>query len=308
MQIERLFRIIYYLLDKKNVTAKELADYLEVSKRTVFRDIDILSLSGIPVYAGKGNKGGIRLMDNFVLNKSVITEREQNEILSALQGLSTVKTEETEQVLQKLSSFFNKASPNWFEVDFSSWGDGSGISDFANIKTAIFDKRIIEFDYFNTYGEKRHRRVEPIQLWFKSKAWYLKGFCLEKQGVRLYKLSRTKNLIVTGDIFSERNLVNPDEDLDNGIRQKYADNAVTLVMKISPEMTYRVYDYYGEEDIIKNDDGSLTVTQREPEDNGMYGFILSFGEYAEVLEPEHIRDIIKEKALKISKKYSEHFI
>ena len=305
MQVERLFKIVYYLIDKKNATAQKLADYLGVSKRTIFRDIDTLSISGIPVYTGKGNGGGIRLMDNFVLNKSVLTEREQNEILSALHGLSVVKTEETAQVLQKLSSFFNKASPNWIEVNFAGWSGGSENNDFSNIKTAIFEKRIVEFDYYSSYGEKRHRRVEPIQLCFKSRAWYFKGFCLEKQGVRLYKLSRMRNLAVTDEIFYGRDSINPDEDISKGISEKYAGHAVTLVMKIAPEMAYRVYDYYCDEDIIKNDDGSLTVTQREPEDTGMYGFILSFGEYAEVLEPEHIREIIKEKAAAISKKYSE---
>ena len=116
MQIERLFKIVYYLLDKNNVKAKDLADYLGVSKRTVFRDIDTLSLSGIPIYAEKGNKGGYSLIDNFVLDKSIITEREQNEILSALQNLSTVKTEETGQVLQKLSAFFNRA----YQIDFAN--------------------------------------------------------------------------------------------------------------------------------------------------------------------------------------------
>ncbi|MCL2774873.1 MAG: YafY family transcriptional regulator [Oscillospiraceae bacterium] len=303
MQIERLFKIVYYLLSNKNVTAQELAEYIGVSKRTIFRDIDTLSLSGIPVYAGKGNGGGIKLIDGFVLNKSVINEHEQDEILSALQGLSAVKTEKTEQVLQKLSSFFNKTSPNWVEVDFSSWGSGSEGHFSSGIKTAIFEKRIVEFDYYNSYGEKRHRRVEPIQLWFKAHSWYFKGFCLEKKGVRLYKLSRMRNLTVTDEIFSERTLLNPDENLNEGVNERYANNAVTLIMKIDPEMAYRVYDYYDEEHIIKNDDGSFTVTQREPEDNGLYSFIFSFGEYAEVLEPEHIRDIIKEKAVKISKKY-----
>jgi predicted DNA-binding transcriptional regulator YafY len=305
MQIERLFKIVYYLLDKKNATAQELAEHFGVSKRTIFRDIDTLSVSGIPIYTGKGNGGGIRLMDNFVLNKSVLTEREQSEILSALQGLSTVKTDETKQVLQKLSSFFNKASPNWIEVDFAGWGDNSGMNDFSVIKTAIFEKRIIEFDYYNSYGEKRYRCVEPIQLCFKSKSWYFKGFCLAKQGVRLYKLSRMRNVSVTNDIFSERENLTPDEDINRGVSERYANTAVTLVMKIAPEMAYRVYDYYCEEQIIKNDDGALTVMQIEPEDIGLYGFILSFGEYAEVLEPEHIRNIIEQKAAAILTKYSK---
>ena len=301
MQIERLFKIVYYLLDKKNVTANELAEYLGVSKRTIFRDMDTLSLSGIPVYAERGNKGGYGLMDSFVLNKSIITEHEQMEILSALQGLSAVKTEETGQVLQKLSSFFKKAPPNWFEVDFASWGDGSGVNDFSDIKTAIFERRVIEFDYFNNKGEKVHRRVEPIHLWFKAHSWYFKGFCLIKQDLRFFKLSRTRNITVTDERFIERDFT---DDNSWGKTIDTFPARVTLVMKIATEMAYRAYDFFGEEDIEQNDDGSLTVMQRnEPEDNGMYGFILSFGEYAEVLEPEHIRAIINEKALAISKKY-----
>jgi len=303
VQIERLFKIVYYLLDKKNITANELAEYLGVSKRTVFRDMDTLSLSGIPIYAEKGNKGGYMLMDSFVLNKSIITEHEQNEILSALQGLSAVKTEETEKVLQKISSFFKKAPPNWFDVDFASWGDGSGISDFSEIKTAIFENRIIEFDYFNTKGERIHRRVEPIHLWFKAHSWYFKGFCLVKQDLRLFKVSRARNITITDETFTER--IFPEENSCGESVDTFPER-VTLVMKIAPEMAYRVYDFFGEEDIEKNDDGSLTVTQRnEPEDNGMYGFILSFGEYAEVLEPEHIKAIINEKALAMSKKYNK---
>jgi predicted DNA-binding transcriptional regulator YafY len=303
MQIERLFKIVYYLLDRKNVTSNELANHFEVSKRTILRDINTLSLAGIPICTSRGNNGGIRLMDGFVLDKSVISEREQNEILSALHGLSTVKSEESEQVLGKLSSFFKKPLPNWVEVNFANWGDGNDL--FADIKAAIFEKRIVEFDYYNSYSQKRHRRVEPIQLCFYSQSWYFKGFCLEKQGIRLYKLSRVRNHFVSSEVFSERDLLKHAEDLDNGLRERYANTAVTLVMKIAPEMAYRVYDYYDEDDIIKNEDGSFTVIQREPEDNGMYGFIMSFGDYAEVLEPEHIRAVIKEKALNIAKKYSE---
>jgi predicted DNA-binding transcriptional regulator YafY len=302
-QISRLFEIIYYLLRKKNATSQELADHFNVSRRTICRDITTLSLAGIPIYSNKGKGGGIGLLDEFVLNKSVLSEQEQNEILSALHGLSTIKTDGTKQVLQKLGAFFNKDAPNWLEVNFSSWGNDDGASDFAYIKTAIFEKHIIEFDYYNSYGEKRRRRVEPIQLCFKVKSWYFKGYCLEKQGVRLYKLSRIRNLAVTDEVFSERPMLNPDEDINNGVRQRYANTAVTLVMKIAPEMAYRVYDYYCEDDIVKNDDGSFIVTQREPEDNGLYSFILSFGEYAEVLEPEHIKVIIKEKANKVSEKY-----
>ncbi|MDR0286975.1 MAG: HTH domain-containing protein, partial [Clostridiales bacterium] len=122
MQVNRLFEIIYILLNKKMITAKELAEHFDVSQRTIYRDIDLLSLAGIPVYTEKGKNGGISLLPEFVLNKSILSEQEQNEILSALQGLSTVKTAETDQVLKKLSTIFNKNTVNWLDVDFSDWG------------------------------------------------------------------------------------------------------------------------------------------------------------------------------------------
>ena len=87
MQINRLFEMVHILLNKKNVTAKELAEHFEVSIRTVYRDIETLTFAGIPVYSSRGKNGGIRLLENYVLNKTLISQDEQNEILYALQSL-----------------------------------------------------------------------------------------------------------------------------------------------------------------------------------------------------------------------------
>jgi predicted DNA-binding transcriptional regulator YafY len=138
VQVNRLFEIIYILLDKKIVTAKELAEHFGVSQRTIYRDVDTLSLAGIPVYTEKGKGGGISLLPEFVLNKSILSEKEQNEILTALHGLANVKTAETDQVLQKLSTIFNKTAANWLEVDFSDWSYANGCV-FNDFKTAILD-------------------------------------------------------------------------------------------------------------------------------------------------------------------------
>jgi len=299
--MNRLFEVIYILLNKKMITAKELAEHFDVSQRTIYRDIDLLSLAGIPVYTEKGKGGGISLLPEFVLNKSILSEQEQNEILSALQGLSTVKTAETDQVLKKLSTIFNKTTINWLDVDFSDWGYINGRA-FYDFKTAILEHRIAEaeFDYYSTYGEKTHRRIEPIQLWFKSKAWYIKGFCLMRQDIRLFKLSRVRNLTVTDEQFTERELLSIQPDPIPDSHQK---PDVTLKLKISPEMTYRVYDEFDESFAEKQPDGSFVVEVTWPEDDWVYGTILSYGEYIEVLEPEHIREIIKEKSQKTAKQY-----
>lgn len=250
MQTNRLFEIIYILLNKQSVTAKELAERFNVSSRTIYRDVDMLSLAGIPVYT-------------------------------------------------EISTIFNKSAVNWLEVDFSDWSFANG-SAFNDFKSAILEHRIAEFDYYSTYGEKTHRCIEPIQLWFKSKSWYIKGFCLTRQDIRLFKLTRVKNLTVTDEHFPERDLLATPSNPDPDTNQKRDE---TLKLKISPKMTYRVYDEFDEDSVEKQLDGSFIVSVAWPEDEWVYGTILSYGEYIKVLEPEHIREIIKEKAQKISKKY-----
>ena len=297
MQTNRLFEIIYVLLSKETVTAKELSERFGVSSRTIYRDIDTLSLAGIPVYTERGKGGGISLLPNFVISKSLLNEQEQNEVLSALQGLAAVKTNETDSVLQKLSAVFNKNSPPWLEVDFSDWNNSqSGI--FYDFKTAIIERRIVQFDYYNTFGEKKHRRVEPLQLWFKSRSWYIKAYCLSKQSVRVFKLSRVRNQSLTGEQFTKRNLL--ETSIDDSLPQDKRQD-VKLKLKIAPEMTYRVLDDSLEGE--KQKDGSHIVSVTWPEDDWVYGYILSFGEYIEVLEPEYMREIILKKSEKISEKY-----
>ncbi len=297
MQINRLFEIVYILLDKKTVTAGELAGRFGVSRRTICRDIDTLSAAGIPIYTERGKGGGIRLLPNFVLNKSLLNEAEQSEILSSLQGLSSIKTGETGRVLQKLSALFHKTTADWMQVDFSAW---SHEYDYWNdFKTAILERRIVGFDYYNAYGDKTFRRVEPVQVLFKSRAWYLKGYCLKKQGIRLYKVSRIKNLTVSDDTFIPRGAHNPPKP--NAYDEL---NMVKLKLRIAPEKAYRVYDDFHEDMVKKQPDGSFIATVSWPEDNWLYGFILSFGSHIEVIEPEYIRSIIQAEAQKISNKYT----
>ncbi len=106
MQVNnRLFEIIYILMQKKKVTAKELADRFEVSTRTIYRDIETLSSANIPIYSSKGKGGGIGLLEEYVLNKTILSEEEQNQILFALQGTKKVSGQDEKDILEKLSLF-----------------------------------------------------------------------------------------------------------------------------------------------------------------------------------------------------------
>ena len=299
MQISRQLELVYILLHRKSVPASELAELLCVSRRTIYRDIEALSIAGIPIYTEKGKSGGVRLLPNSALTKSILNEQEQNEILTALHGLSNMNVSDADQVLKRLSTIFNKTVTNWLQVDFSDWGGANDY--FYDFKKAILEQRIVKFDYYDSKGNKTFRSVEPIQLWFKAKSWYLKGFCLTREGMRVYKLTRVKNLVVTDNHFSER--VMPDTQDNPTADNKEVRNEITIKLRIEPEMKYRLIDDFEEDEIEEQPDGGYIITLPWKEGDWVHGFVLSYGEYAEVLEPEHFRKAIKDRVGKIYGRY-----
>lgn len=295
MQINRLFEIVYLLLEKETATAKELAEHFEVSVRTIYRDIDILSTAGIPVYTNKGKGGGISLLDNFVLDKSILSEEEQNQIIFALQSLEKLDKNSEKKALEKMSRLFHKQSRNWIEIDFSNWENEN--KKFERIKQAILNRQVIEFTYFNSYGEERKRQVEPLQIWFKDKAWYIKAFCRVKQDYRIFKIARIREIKILDETF-ERELPQEQE------RKPYDIKLISLELEISKEKAYRVYDEFEKESITQKEDGNFIIHVEYPENDWVYEYILSFGEYIKVIAPEYAKNIVKEKIQKMKKNYS----
>ncbi len=298
MKMNRMLEIVYVLFEKKTVTAKELAEYFEVSQRTIYRDLEVLSAAGIPIYANKGKGGGIRLLDNYVIKKSMVSEKDQLEIISSLQGMKALNVPDVEPVLRKLAVMFQKNEPKWIDVDFSHWGGGEDEKEkFRDLKNAMIHKNRIQFDYYSAYGEKTERVVEPLQLIFKGQAWYVYGFCMVRSAYRMFRVTRIKNFFVTNEGF-ERVLEEDKQSFSEGIME-----TLTLVLKIDAPMAYRVYDEYEQAEIVKNEDGSFTVTKIMPQNTWLYGYILSFGEFCEVLQPEYLRDQIRKRLGKNLEKY-----
>ena len=299
MQVNnRLFEIVYILIQKKKVTAKELANRFEVSTRTIYRDIETLSRANIPIYATKGKEGGIEILDEYVLNKMLLTEEEQKQILFALQGIKKVAGQNEKDILEKLSRLFNKKADDWIRIDFSNWGkDKEKEERFNKIKAAILNKNRIKFEYYNTNGEKSERIVEPLQICFKDKSWYLIAFCKLKQDYRIFKIARIKEIEILEEHF-ERDLQQESK------KEKCKFKTITLKLEISKKMAYRVYDEFEDSEITKKDDGSFIINVEYPENEWVYGYILSFGEYLKVLSPERVKRTIKNKIEKILKNYS----
>lgn len=296
MQINRLFEIVYLLLEKNCITAKELSEHFGVSVRTIYRDIDILSTANIPIYTNKGKGGGISLLENFVLDKSILSEEEQNQILFALQSLEKLNVNNEKKALEKMSMLFNKGTKNWIEIDFSNWGtDSTQNEKFNKIKESIINSKVIEITYFNSYGEENKRQIESLQIWFKDKSWYIKAFCRLKQDYRIFKITRIRDVKVLDEHFKK--------ELPIEKEKKQNFKVISLKLEISKEMAYRVYDEFEKENISKNENGDFIITIDYPENEWVYGYILSFGEYAKILSPEYAKDIVKKRLDKTIKNY-----
>ena len=288
MKINRLFEIVYLLLERKNITAKELAEKFEVSVRTIYRDVEILSSAHIPIYANKGKGGGISLLEDFVLDKTILSEEEQNQILVALQGMEKIGVQNGQTFLDKMSGFFQKSKTNWIDVDLSSWGsmDGNNQS-FALVKEAVLACKVLQFVYFNSNGEEKMRTAEPLQIYFKDKAWYLKAFARDRQDYRFFKIARMRNIEILEENF--------EREVPQTIQREPAFKTVKLVLEISRKMAYRVYDEFEQETINQKANGDFLVQVEFPENDWVYGYILSFGEYAKVIAPEYVRTEIRRK-------------
>ena len=297
MKDNRLFRILYYILEKGKVTANELADKFEVSVRTIYRDIDSISSAGIPIYALQGKGGGIEIAEDFVLSKSLLSENEKQQIMSALQGLDNTTIQRENELLTKLSALFKMKNTSWIEVDFNNWQNNKMYKkSFDDIKSAILSKNIISFTYFSSNEKETDRSVKPVRLLFKSQDWYLYALCLLRNDFRYFKLSRIKNLEIHTEKF--------DDNFEDVILKKETphENTVNIKVKFDRKVAFRVYDELNGE-ITEDNDGNLYSEIEIPNDYNLYNYIFSFGDGVEVLEPKEIRMQIKEMINKMAEKY-----
>jgi len=300
MKLQRLIETVTILLNRKTITASELAERYGVSVRTIYRDVGVLSSAGIPIYTSQGINGGISIMEEYSLNRAMLSDDDKNSILLALHSLRSTRYPEVDTVLEKLGGIFQKNVSDWIHVDFSPWGSNPNDKNkFVDIKTAILKGRVIEIDYINSQNKKTTRQVEPLRLYFKHLAWYLWGWCRQKEGFRTFRISRIKRVKITDEIFDRKS-----ERASKQVKEQNGEAAarvpVHCVLQFTEGALYRLYDYFDDNDIQDNGDGTYTVELDFPEDEWFYGYILSFGTDVKVIEPEHIREIIKEKARRIA--------
>jgi predicted DNA-binding transcriptional regulator YafY len=321
MKLDRLLGIVILLNNRRMIQAKELADHFEVSVRTIYRDIDIINQAGIPVVSYQGAGGGIGLSEGYRLDRNVLTNNELAAIVTALQSVSTSYDNPNHKLLlEKMQSIVPEAEAEQFQirtqqfiVDLSPWGRQGHLEDkLAKLKRAVEEGREVGFVYCDAQGEVSERRIEPYTLVLKKQTWYLYAYCLDRKQFRLFKLFRMKDVAVRENYFLKQNILL--EQIPWNKEWSSGENATPLLLRFHRRARHLAEEWFGVEALVaqkveeagQETDERYVVAARFPEDRWLYGFILSFGQDVEVMEPEHIRSKIKEIAMNIGKIYDPH--
>ena len=282
MKMERLIGILSILLQRDKITAPELAEQFEVSRRTIQRDIESLCQAGIPIATAQGTGGGISILEGYRVDRTVLTTPEMQAILAGLQSLDSVSgTRRYAQLMEKLSAG-STGRDSHILIDLSSWYKTSLSPKIEAIHSAIRQHQTIRFTYFSP-KETAVRTIEPYDLVFQWSSWYVWGWCQTRQDFRLFKLNRMTDLAL-GEPFTPRPAPVPELSAERIFPAKYQ---VTVLF--DPACRWRLVEEYGPDSFTAQPDGRLRFTWGFPDADSVLSWVLTFGEGAELTEPEELR-------------------
>jgi len=289
MKSNRMFGILCQLLDKEKVTAAELADYFEVSARTIHRDLLDLSSAGFPIVTKQGIDGGISLMSNFRYSKAALNKEELNMIFAGINSLTSINDSAKIKTLLaklRLNSDEKLLLENDVVIDFTSWNYNSGlIEKIRIIRSAIASKTLLEIKYYSISGYSE-KIIAPYKLVFKTDNWYLFGFCTKSNDYRVYKLNRMTELILSDKHFVERtDYIIPD------LKNDFVSNeGVTVTAHMDASFEFLAIDLFGIENISKDENDNLTLSFQTENIEWVIQVFANLGDRAEIISPDYLRN------------------
>jgi predicted DNA-binding transcriptional regulator YafY len=289
MKTDRLIGILSVLLQEEKTTAPALAEKFEVSRRTIMRDIEDLGRAGIPVCTVQGTGGGISIMEGYRMDRTILTSRDMQMILAGLRSLDSVSgSSYYSQLMEKIragsSSFISGRDS--ILIDLSSWYRESLAPKIGVLQDAIEERRLVSFRYFSPSGES-DRTVEPYFLIFRWSSWYLWGFCREREDFRLFKLNRMDSLKKTEKTFERREASLP--DLSD---EKIFPGKIRVKALFDPDQKWRLMEEFGPGCFKETREGRLLFTADYTDLGSLTSWLMTFGDKAEVLEPQEARERI----------------
>lgn len=301
MKIDRLIGIITILLQSEKVTAQELAERFEVSRRTINRDIEDICTAGIPIVTTQGTNGGIAIMEGYKIDKVLFSDEDLQAIFTGLSSLDSVtQSKKYKNVIEKFAS--NKDSlllKNNILIDLSSHYKETLAPKIELLQTSIGNRTRVSFLYHNQSGE--HSVIaDPYLVIFQWSSWYVLGFDNASNQFKLYKLNRICDITPTDQSFELQAI--PEEKLNFS---NYFTDEIQAVILFDGSEKYRLIEEYGADSFASTPDGRLRFSFSFTNQDYLLAWVLGFGDKAELIEPKELRPIIQRWLKNAAEKYSE---
>lgn len=314
MKIDRLIGILSVLLQKEKVTAPELAEKFEVSKRTINRDIEDLCKAGIPIHTMQGAGGGISIMDGYRMDRTILTSKDMQTIMAGLRSLDSVSgSHYYSQLMEKIKAGSSDviSGNESILIDLSSWYKDFLPEKMECIQSAIEMKKVIRFCYYAPSGDSI-REIEPYYLIFKWSSWYVWGyvtFCdrfsanpednrRSEHEFRMFKLNRMNHIVQTEKSCAQREVKLPDLSTEAIFPQGIMVKAV-----FDPSMKWHLLEEFGADSFTVQPDGMLLFEHEYTDKENLILWMLTCKDKVTVLEPEDIRNELFHIAESIAGKY-----
>lgn len=304
MKTDRLVAITLYLMNHETVSASKLAERFEVSRRTIQRDMDALSQAGVPVAAVYGVEGGYRLMDGFKLAKQIAGLDDYANIITALRGLcSAYDSPKVNDTLTKALSVMQGGDPRIF-IDFSAAREGMAVNEYLRIiEQSIQHKTPLIIEYGDAGQNITTRQVEPLALTYQWYAWYMFAYCTMRKDYRFFKLPRISRCEIQPGAFSKEH--GPVEPLMKSSSTPDHRNCWHIRLLCKKEIRLQAMEYLSSRCIEECENGDFILTMDVPFERMWFSLLMGFGNQVEVLEPDTLKDLLKEKAMEITALYGE---
>lgn len=305
MKFEVMLDIVFMLLARKKVTAGQIAEKHGISKRSVYRYIEEISVVA-PIYVIHGAQGGYSFTDDFRLPSAYFTDAEYK---VALQALCAFKDElpckEINSVIDKLTATCKAATrvdlnSSTLIIDSGPWGVTANYNNKLRVlEECVESSKAVKIFYRNASGVARERVIEPHTLVLKQGIWYVYAFCRLKGEFRIFKVGRIESEVVLDEVFERRSI----DGLDDALSIFAAEDAEEVVFEVAEEVSSEIEEWLGVECVDRS--GQKIIARAAlPVNRGLTSKILGYGGKVKVLAPKSLKDMLKTAAKEIAELYA----
>ncbi|NJO05633.1 MAG: YafY family transcriptional regulator [Chloroflexaceae bacterium] len=317
MRADRLIAILLLLHSHERLTTRDLAQRLEVSPRTIHRDIEALCAAGVPIYAERGRLGGWRLSEGYQATPPALTTAEtstlfiagaagllsdlgmDNTLQTALLKLSAWLPESDREAVEHILQRIHIEPGNWFR-------NANPLPHLSTLQQAVLQDRVVEIVYTRSDGSLTERRIEPYGLIAKAGVWYM--LAQTDQGRRMFRVGRVQSALLTDDTFKRP----PDFDLAHAWNEARATfenrfRNYTITLRVPAALLPIVNKVYGTDVPVgpRDADGRLELRLSFESFETACFFVLGCGPGVVVVEPEDLRLAVLEALHKLLSQYAQ---